>query len=221
MFIQGSGNVVSQQKTVSDFHSINSKGTCKIKLTQGNEESLVIEAEDNILPYVQTEVSNGVLYITFENNNCHIYPTKSINLYITMKNIEAIRTSGSCQLNSTNVTFEELKIKTTGSSNINIESLVAKKLIINSQGSTIINITGQTEKQELDLKGSSEYLASNLDSQTPIVDISGSGEATVLVQKLLQVKISGMGKLDYYGSPNVNQTISGLGRVNKLETYVV
>ncbi|MGA9379936.1 MAG: head GIN domain-containing protein [Phormidium sp.] len=222
MYTQGSGNIIRQQRQVSNFNRVSSKGSFHITITQGNEQLLVIEAEDYILPYIQTEIINGELLIDFINHNCscNIQPTKQIKLSVTMKDVVALKTSGSSKIHSASIATAQLNIETSGSSNVNINSLIAKTLVVVSKGSTAINLAGQIEKQEIELKGSSEYLASKLDSQTAILDISGSGTATILAGDILDITISGSGKVNYYGSPHLTQKTSGSVKITNLGSSV-
>src|SRR3990170_5909134 len=65
-FVRGSGNVVTEERDVSDFHKIHLSGIGNLIITQGEEESLTIEADDNIMPLISADVSGERLTISFK-----------------------------------------------------------------------------------------------------------------------------------------------------------
>src|SRR5437868_6453589 len=55
----GSGEIDSELREVESFHSIRVKGSIDLFLTQAPEQIVRIEAEENILPLITTEVADG------------------------------------------------------------------------------------------------------------------------------------------------------------------
>ena len=65
-FIQGSGKVVSESRQVSGFEKLDLALDGEVILTQGEAEMLTIEAQENLLRYIVTEVRGGTLWIGYE-----------------------------------------------------------------------------------------------------------------------------------------------------------
>ena len=61
--LRGNGNIQTQDRNVSGFEGINVGGGFTVELTQGNKESLRLEAEENLLDNNKKELRNGVLHI--------------------------------------------------------------------------------------------------------------------------------------------------------------
>lgn len=57
----GSGNVITEERTIADFDSISVSAGINLFIEQGDDEALTIEAEDNIVPRISTDVRNGRL----------------------------------------------------------------------------------------------------------------------------------------------------------------
>ena len=70
--------------------------------------------------------------------------------------------------------------------------------------------------QEIELSSVGTYSAGGLESARARIALSGAGTATLWVTEELDVDISGVGSVDYYGDPVVAPEISGLGRLNPL-----
>jgi len=58
------------------------------------------------------------------------------------------------------------------------------------------------------------FRAGELESQTALVTIAGTGSALIWAGDSLDVGLSGVGSLEYYGNPRLKQRINGIGRVH-------
>lgn len=209
---QGSGNVITETREVSNFDRIALSGIGDVTLIQGNEDSLKIEAEDNVIPYIITEVEDETLYIDFKHKA--IIPRESIKFIITMREIRGLATKGVSNLEADKVETDSLDIGISGTGNVNINKLSAESLTINISGAGNFSAEGQVTDQKVSLSGAGNYDGEDLETRTTDVAISGIGQVSLWVTDQLNVTISGTGGVDYYGSPQVNQQISGLGKVD-------
>jgi hypothetical protein len=89
---QGSGNIITGEREVSEFNKLHLKGSGNVFLSQGEEQSLIIKTDDNILPLIETDVSGKKLTISHGKHN--LRPTV-FEVFITVKNIEDVAISGS------------------------------------------------------------------------------------------------------------------------------
>ena len=111
---------------------------------------------------------------------------------------------------------KNLHILKTGTGSISIGSLTATDLVVNADGTGKIEIAGTVVNQELDLKGTGNYDAPDLESQTADVGVTGTGSVVLWVLDSLDVEIVGISKVSYYGSPEVTQNITGTGSLTSL-----
>ena len=213
--VRGSGNVETEERTVSDFSGIDLSGSGEVILTQAEVESLTIEAEDNFIPLIETEVRNGTLVIGTKENTT-LMSTKPIRFLVSMPNIDNLAVSGSGEIVAESVTSDNLELDINGSGDIDIEQLTAESITADISGSGNLTLAGAVAEQRIDISGSGEYKADALESDTAVVAIGGSGKTTIWVNEVLDAEIDGSGEVNYYGSPTVNQDISGSGDVNSL-----
>ena len=87
--VSGSGNLASEKRDVSDFSGITLDMFGDVVLTQADEYSVMVEAEDNILPYITTHVRNGNLILSTQDNTS-INTNRSVTFWISSPNIEAL-----------------------------------------------------------------------------------------------------------------------------------
>jgi hypothetical protein len=215
--IRGSGNVVTETRTVSGFDKVSLTGSMELFLTQGEQESLEIEGEDNIIAVIETEVRGDTLHIGVKENTT-TNPTEPVRVYLTMTEIAGLEISGASSISAESIVSDRLTLDVNGSGSVNIDSLSAASLVVDISGSGIVEVSGQAAEQVIIIGGSGEYQAADLESEVVDVNVSGAGETTVWVNQSLSAEISGSGSVDYYGSPTVSQNVSGSGEVNGLGT---
>jgi len=213
--VRGSGNVISEDRAVSGFSKLFISGSGEIFIEQGDEESLTIIAEDNIIPLITTEVSGDTLNISHGPGPI-VTNTKSIEIYLKVKDLDSISTSGSANVNCSGLSTGSLTIKTTGSGNVDISNLETDSIDISSSGSGNFTLAGNTDSLKISTNGSGGCDAGNLKSKDCIIDINGSGNNTVNVSDTLDVSIDGSGDVSYIGNPTVESS-KGFGASGKLK----
>lgn len=201
--IQGSGNVVTEERPVGDFTAVNFTGFGELTLIQGDSEALTIETDDNLLPYIQTTVSQGMLTIRFDERSWTpiVRPTDSIRYRLTVKTLTHLELSGAGTVTAAALQADHLALVESGAGEIELAKLTANAVTVEMSGAGTIKLAGQVDEQTVELSGLGAYHADNLASQTARVTLSGAGEATVWVNKQLDAEMSGAGTIQYYGSP--------------------
>ncbi|MCK9150825.1 head GIN domain-containing protein [Methanobacterium alcaliphilum] len=209
----GSGNVINETKTVNGFDQVSLNGIGTLIITQGSEESLTIEAEDNIIPHIQTKVDDNKLEIYYDNITPS--PTKSVLFHITLRDLGSVEMSGAGKLNSTNIKTKDLTLRIEGAGEGEITNLNADNIKINIIGAGNLKLSGNVDNQTININGAGEYNAPALTSKITSITINGFGKGTVNVSTILNAVINGGGSINYFGNPKVNQEINGAGTVNK------
>ena len=187
-------DVTSESRDVSGFNEVELKGIGKLSIQQTGSESLTVEAEADVLPKVRTEVVNGRLIIGPETNT-PIDTSEPLNYKLSVKNLNALRVSGSGDVEAEGISTDELAVTISGTAEV--------------------NMTGRADSQEIEVSGSGEYRAEDLKSKEARVEVGGSGSALVNVSEKLDAEVSGSGSVEYIGDPTVEQDIGGAGEVRK------
>jgi len=192
--VKGSGNVVTEPRQVTGFSSVTFRGSAKLFIDQTGAESLTIEAEDNLLPYLISEVSGDRLILGVRPG-CSIQPTQQITFRLTVKQLRDISARGSGEIDA--------------------KGLATDVLNIEQSGSFDVTAAGRAARLELDVSGSGRYRGENLDSKEADIEVSGSGAVVVRVSERLNAEVTGSGSVEYIGSPAVTQTVRGSGSIQK------
>lgn len=216
--VTGSGKLVTENRQVSGFTSVTFAGLGELNITQGANEGLTIEAEDNIMPHITTEVTDGNLYIGFDSENWQnvVRPTRTIKFDLMVRNLNQLDLQGLGGVTVNSMRGDAVTVKVGGAGGIKIDSLVADALTVNMTGAGNVDLSGKVNTQTINLSGLGNYAGGDLDSQSATVNLTGAGGAEVWARGDLTVKISGAGSVSYYGSPTISKTVSGLGVLNSL-----
>jgi hypothetical protein len=211
--VDGSGNVVTEDRQVSGFEHLSISGEGELIVSQGDEESLTIETDDNLLPLIKSEVHNGRLSIGPRNAN--LRPTKGTRYRLNLRKLNGLESSGSAKVEADTINTERLAVNISGSGEMKISHLESRELSTHISGSGSMSVAGHAATQDISLSGSGNLHASNLKSSKAEAHISGSGHATLWVTEELTAHISGSGSVEYRGDATVESHVSGSGKVRR------
>ncbi len=212
---RGSGNVVSETREVHGFRALEIDYPAEVFVSQGEQESLKIEAEDNLLPGLKTEVTNGVLQIFYKTEKSkHVNPTKAVKISIVVKDLVDVEFNSAGQLIIESLRTESLDVSLSGAGSLDLDRIQLKDLGIHLSGAGSMTASGATEDLDLNISGFGDFKGAELHGKVASVNISGAGSATVWVDDDLTASISGAGSIRYYGSASVSKQISGVGDVS-------
>ncbi len=214
----GSGQVVTETRAISDISTVELRGRGEIIVNQGDEESLTIEAEDNVMSLIDTRVSGKTLTLDFNTGWIRtVIPRRGIKYYLTLSNPREFIISGSGSLDATDISVDSFMLQVNGSGKAYVSNLTADRLESGVNGSGELVLNGDVREQRIEISGSANYTAVNLVSDIADVKISGSGKTELNVQSELNVRISGSGEVFYRGNPRVNKNVSGSGEVRNVD----
>jgi len=213
---KGNGNVVKQDRKVSSFNGIEVSGAFQVYIKQGDNEAVTVEAEENLMTYIRTEVVNGTLIIETKDRPFH--NTTKMTVYVTIKGLKSIDLSGAVDLETQNkLNLSDLKIDVSGASDAKLE-ITVQKLDLDGSGASKLLFRGSAVDVKMDLSGASEIYAYDMPAASYSVELSGAGKAEINVSKKLSAEISGAGTIRYKGTPTViDQDVSGAGSIKKVE----
>ena len=192
--IRGSGHVVTESRTVSGFSRVDLGGSGQLVIDQSGTDSLTISADENLLPYLTSDVSGGLLTLDTRSGT-NISPTTRVVYTLSARHLDGISVSGSGAVVATGIATERLNVSVSGSGTL--------------------DVSGTADRQDVRISGSGDYRAQNLTGKSAVISISGSGDAVLNVSDKLDAGISGSGEVEYVGSPVVTQNVSGSGRIRR------
>jgi Putative auto-transporter adhesin, head GIN domain len=192
--VQGSGIVRTESRSVTGFSSINFKSEGKVTVQQTGKESLTINAEDNLLPLLETRVADRILYLGTVNN-VDINPTKPIEFIMEVKSLESFDMTGVGSIEAKGIQGKQLTVTLTGVGNMTID--------------------GSADFLDLRLNGIGSYRGERFKTKQANVYSDGVGSAVLNVSDQLDASVSGVGSVEYIGSPKIQKSGRGLGNIKQ------
>ena len=215
--VRGNGVVKTEERSVTAFKNVEVGGAFKVYVSQGALKPVRIEADENLLQYIEIEQVGDRISIRHKQGY-NLDPHGDMKIYVTAPVYNEIEVSGACdiigEMKISNP--EDLSLGASGAGNIKME-VDAPKLSAEISGSGTIDLKGQTKSVELGLSGAAEAHCFDLLAENAKVEISGAGSADVYASVKLTAEVSGAGTVNYKGNATeVKQQVSGAGSVNKV-----
>ncbi len=211
----GNGNVVTEERSVTeDFNEVRGSAGLDVYLTQGDENKIVVEADENLLQYIETDIEGGKLHITTSEN---IGRSKAKKIYVTFKELTNIEASSGADVTGNSVIkSENLTLKSSSGADLKVE-VFAKELTAKSSSGADLEVSGKASSLKADASSGSEIDAKQLLVINCNAEASSGAEVTVSVKEKLETHVSSGGNVNYYGNPvSVNSNKSNSGSVNKM-----
>ena len=214
--IKGSGNVVTQTRSMTGFTAIEAGGAVNVFVKQDAAFSVQVKVDDNLQQYVSVEVENGVLQI-HQQNNTSLQTTDDIKVYVSLPSLNDLVVSGASNVTGENTfTGEAIQINLSGASHADIK-LDFPNVSAELSGASTATLSGKTKNIKLNATGASTIKAFELFSETAVVELSGASEANVFASLKLDAGASGASNVRYKGDATVNKSESGAGSVSKAD----
>lgn len=189
---KGSGKTASEMRGHNGFKGVDVGGVIQVEITAQKDFEVEVEADDNLLQYIKTEVRGGTLHIETERK---LSTSNPIRVRIFAPDINELDISGAAK-----VTVNDLK-----NSSISVDSSGASK----------ISLAGETAKLTIDVSGATKVDAENLKAENAAVEASGASHIGVNVTGRLSADASGASKIVYSGTPaNLEKKSSGASSVS-------
>lgn len=217
--VNGSGNIVSEDRPVSGFDRIALGGFGDVVVTLGETESLTVETDDNILPHITTEVRGGTLLLELaeEARSTRFEPGQGVRFVVTTRFLRALELDGAGNFHVPKVEADTFDVTVRGLGDVTLEAIAAEALRVDVFGQGNIEVAGEVDRLEIHIGGLGELQAGDLRAQSVQATITGMGNATVWAVDTLDVRISGTGYVNSYGTfVDVRQEVGGTGGVVSL-----
>jgi hypothetical protein len=203
-----------QRRSLDPFTGIRVSGAFEVVLNQNGQHQVMIEADDDVVDEVQTEVRGGILHI--ERDWSWFWGSDEVTVYVDCDKITSITSSGASEITAKSlINADEIDIKVSGASDMSLD-INAQNLEIKISGAGDVDLSGEARMQTIRISGSAEYDAQHLESMYANVKASGAGNAVVLVTDEIEANASGAGSIEYYGDPKSKKiSSSGAGNIRR------
>ena len=211
--VKGNGNLQTQDRKVSNFNGVRVSGGFAVEIKQGNNAGVTIEAEENLMDNIRTEVKNNVLHIYTEGS---INTRKGLKAYVTVKELNRINISGGVKIvGLSKFKADDFQLNMSGGSNVKLD-IEAKKIFSDMSGASKVTLTGRADELKLEMSGASSVNTQELVAKRVKVGASGASSVKVHATENLVINASGASHIAYAGSPKIEAETSSASRITKL-----
>lgn len=199
--IRGNGNVITKHRTTQDYDAVAVGSSFDVELIKGKEGKITITGEENIIPYLITEVKGNTLKIHYKKNT-NISTRRKLTVTVPFTEISSVSLGGSGNIRAKNtLSGNDISFNIGGSGNITAD-VDAKEIYTRIGGSGNIKLTGKTTELDCSIAGSGNIKAYNLKTEITTANIAGSGDVRTYVSKKIKARVVGSGNIYYKGNPS-------------------
>jgi Putative auto-transporter adhesin, head GIN domain len=212
---RGSGNIITEKRNVSGFTMVNASSSIDIDVQQGAETSVIVEADDNLIKYIETKVEGNELKIRYKN--IHIRHNATIKVHIISPQFDGFISSASAEIKGKNTitSASKIKLEASSSANINIE-VDAPTVDVKASSSAEITVGGRTKDVVVDASSSASVALNKLQAETAIANASSSADVSIFASVKINAKANSSGDITYTGgATDVVKSENSSGTVTK------
>ena len=215
--IRGNGHITSQTRSVSGFRNVEVSGAIDVYVKQDSATSVKVEADDNILEYVQVHTNGSTLEI-YTESGFNLRPSNKIKVFLTNPGFDGLDISGACTITSENelTSSERINLNLSGASEGRL-AINAPSVIIEVSGASTAELKGRTKDLDVSAHGASRVRGYDLMTENSDVNISGASHAELYASVSLDGEASGASSVYYMGNASNNIRPSGASHVGKKE----
>jgi len=211
--VHGNHNVTRSERKLGSFDGVKASSGVDVYLKQGDNESVTVEADENLHDYILTEVKGGVLHVYTEVS---IRDAEKERVYVTIKNINLVETSSAADIvGESPIKSDELRLSASSAGDIHLE-VYTRELDINISSSGDMTLTGETDEMDASLSSAGDLNAYDLKAKEAEINVSSAGDADIYVTDKITAKASSAGDVNYKGDPRyVDVHTSSAGGIHK------
>ncbi len=191
--VRGNGDFTNEVRDIKEFDEIEVSGAFVVYVRVGDEPSLEVDADDNLLRLITTKVRGNKLIIEQRKN---LRSSRDIVVRVSTPDLNEVGASGANEIFVKGINSRDFKVSMSGACEFEAD--------------------GETQFLDVDISGAGYVNTKDLYADEVKIDISGAASADVYASDFLDAQVSGAGSINYYGDPNdVRSDISGAASINR------
>jgi hypothetical protein len=213
-YTTGSGNIITEKRSVGSFSGISAGGAFEVEVKIGPATDITVEADDNIMKYIETKVSGNILNI--RTQDLHNYSDVHMKIYITTPYLNSVRTSASAEVKVIDMLTGTGRLSFNASSSGSIVAEVdAPEIETDASSGATISLRGKTRTYKAEASSGADIKTWDLLSENTTVNASSGANAKVHASLNLNATASSGGSVNYHGAATVTRSVSSGGSVEK------
>lgn len=212
--VQGTGTNTTNAIPVDHFTKLEIEGVFDVILKQGNESSVIIDADENLQDHIEVDVRGEVL--TISTGKVKIKKSNRAVVTVIFTELKEIVHNGVGDIRSFNtINCKDLELEIIGVGDAEL-SLNCTNLVLEYNGVGDVILDGIVTHAEFEVNGVGDLKAFDLTVENMDLEQNGVGNSEINVTNELSIDFSGVGNIRYTGKPKIKKiSKSGIGSVKE------
>lgn len=215
--IKGNGDIAKETRNVSSFSKLELNSVMNVFLKQTGSESVTIEADKNLIPFIKTYVKESTLIIEIEKD-IKFDGYEKMNVYVSLVDLNNIENNSVGNVKSENqLNLSSLTIENNSVGNLDLD-LNCKNLNteINSVGN--VSLSGKADNVSIENNSVGNLDAIDLTAVNLTIESNSVGNSNVYATGEISIEANGVGNVIYKGDPVIKSLKkNGVGNVKKFK----
>jgi hypothetical protein len=213
-YTTGSGKIVSEKRMVGQFTDLSASNGFEVEVKIGPVHEVTVEADDNLIKYIRTEVSGNTLKIRTEG--LHSLSNAHLKVYITTPELKSITASAAANVKVLDLVKGAGTLNFDASDAAQIEAEVdAPGVNAGASSGGTLRLSGKTKNYKAEASSGGTINTKDLLAENTNISVSSGASAEVYASISLEAEASSGGNINYYGAASVKQSASSGGSINK------
>jgi hypothetical protein len=211
--IYGNHKVKTEKRNINNLRGITVSSGIDVYFKQGDDVSVTVEADDNLLEYILTDVRDGVLHVYTEEN---IRDAERKRVYVTMPEVNLLKTTSAGDIiGESPVKTRKIELASSSAGDIKL-NLFADEIEVNISSSGDMLLSGECNTLIAHMNSAGDLNAYDLKTKEANVSVSSAGDADINVSERLTARASSAGDINYMGNPKyIDAHSSSAGGIHK------
>ncbi|WP_107039316.1 head GIN domain-containing protein [Brumimicrobium mesophilum] len=214
-----SGPNISKTFPISEFSNLELEVVGEVYFEQADSFYMHVTGGSNLIE--DLKISNDDDELTIELKNKDNYSGKKNDLTIRVGSphlsLVDFNSVGTFFMEN-NFKGNQLTIENNGVGEIKINEIHVTSMNLISKGVGKVEVKGTAVNTFINSEGVGEIDSKDLKSKNTTVKCEGVGSISVHASENIDISLSGIGNLEYYGNPKeINTNISGLGKAKNMD----
>lgn len=203
----GSGRMATRATSYTGFANVEARGPLRLELIYGEQHSVKISADDNIVDLIQAEQRGETLVVSLPSGS---YRDATPRVQVAMPDLRTLVLSGAAFATISGFpSSQELQISLSGASRVT-GRLKSSSLTLALAEASVAELGGSGGSLHLEASGASQARLGDLPLDEVNATLKSVSSAIVNVKGTMNLELNGSSSLYYVGTPNLGQVnISG------------
>ena len=216
--IRGSGNLVTVLiEDLGPFNAVtlNTIGDVNLTYVPGSENTVEVTIDHNLVRFITTEVTNGVLLIDLKTPQEVKVSGQKLTVDITMNGLSKLVLGengvGTIKTDSSYFQVSEVELELAGVGDMELDLTVTELLTSTLTGTGDLTLTGFAQRHILTHEAVGTVHTYGFVTDTCILVSNSESNIEVEVQEYLNATINNIGNVYYRGNPAIDTSGTGPG----------